>query len=118
MAVIACATARNIQCKHIDAEVNFWVDLGPMMLPSETVVSATPTSDDVNLVLGSATLIDPEQVVYDDEDCEDILTTIGANRGLYFMVSEGTVGLQTIKLTFEKSSGETDVINLLLRIVE
>ena len=118
MPVLACASARNIQCKHVDAEVNFWVDLGPMMLPSETVSSAVATSTDVNLVLGAATLITPEQIIYEDEDCDVILTTISANRGVYFMISEGTVGLQTIKLTFDKSTGETDVINLLLRIVD
>lgn len=118
MAVLACATARNIQCKHVDAEINFWVDLGPMMLPSETIASATPTSTDANLVLGAVTLISHEQIIYADEDCNVILTTIGADRGLYFMISEGTVGLQTIKLTIDKSTGETDVINLLLRIVD
>ena len=119
MPVLACASARNIQCKHIDAEVNYWVDLGPMMLPGETV-TGTPvaTSEDPNLVIGAVTIVTPEQIIYSDEDCDVVLTTIGADRGVYFMLSEGTVGMQTIKLVFDKSTGETDVINLLLRVVD
>jgi len=117
MTTATCATARNIQCKHIEAEVYFWVNLSPMMLSTESIIG-TPTveSDDPLLTFGAVTIISPEQIIYSDDECNIVLTTIEDLQGVYFLVGAGSEGLQTIRLTFEKSSGETDVINLLLRV--
>lgn len=105
--------AINTVCKHRLANELFYVDIGPRLSSTETVVSATVTSGDEQLTIGTLAVLTSPTTVINHEN-ESI--TIEADTGISVNLSGGTIGEQMLEVVFVKDTGSTDAVDCKLTI--
>ena len=105
--------AINTVCKHRLTNDLFYVDIGPRLTATETVTSATVTSGDEQLTIGTPTVLTSPTVV-PSQDNE--LVTIEADTGISVNLSGGTIGEQMLEVGFVKDTGAVDAVDCKLVI--
>jgi hypothetical protein len=114
--MIACASARNVVCKHVTAANTYYVDLGPLLETAETVSSITTIdAEDSALTVQNGVVLTVDTTVLDENGKS---LTIEANTGISFELSGGTPdnGATKVTVEFVMSTGKTEGLDCLIDV--
>lgn len=106
---MACRT-ETVICKHRNAARTYYVDLNDALPIGVTLVSATASTDDANLSVGSVGVVSGDTVI-EGGTCGDI--TLKANRAVLLALSGGVASVDEVLVTvsWTQSDGDSDAVD-------
>lgn len=112
----SCYESENVVCKHVRADIVVYVNLDARLAAGETVQSATASSSDDELEIGSPAIIDSDTVVEQSSACGGV--TLKSGRAISFSIAGGTPDDEEtiIVVGFVSSDGQSDFVDCRLLI--
>jgi hypothetical protein len=110
---MSCTQSENVLCKHPSAEKTFYVDLS-FMPTGVTATSVTASTEDPDLEVVAAEVIDEDITVDASEGCAGVDLVTG--RAVLVLLSGGVASDYEVVVTVEwqQSDGDTDARDLRL----